>query len=145
MISIEFFVSNKTLEFLAQLGVSILIFNAFVIVLKKAISPKGSSENLIIVSITGYLILGLIGGFLVALLQFLIPNSFSHTTGIELEFPQMIYYSYVTITTLGYGDIIPLTEKSQALALFLTISGQLFLTVIMAINIAKIMKEKLSK
>ena len=105
-------------------------------------SLKGKTQNLILVSITGYLIIGLIGGFLAAGIEHYNPNSFSYTTGMELELFNFIYYGFVTMTTLGYGDIIPITEKSQVLALLLVITGQLFLSVIIAINIAKFIQKK---
>ena len=97
---------------------------------------------MILISITGYLIIGLVGGFLAAGLEFWEVNSYSHSTGMTLDLYSYIYYSFVTMTTLGYGDIIPITEKSQALALMLVLSGQLFLSVIIAINIAKFMQSK---
>jgi hypothetical protein len=48
------------------------------------------------------------------------------------------------MTTLGYGDIIPITRKSQSLALILVLAGQLYLAVIIAINISKFMQKKSS-
>jgi voltage-gated potassium channel Kch len=143
IILLGIFIPNQIFDYISQIGLSVLIIHAFIEVLREAMSLKGKTKNLILVSITGYLIIGLIGGFLSAFLEFIYPNSFYHTTGIELQLYNFIYYGYVTMTTLGYGDIIPVTEKSQALALLLVISGQLFLTVIMAINIAKIMQSKM--
>jgi voltage-gated potassium channel Kch len=142
VIILNFILDNNIFSYAAQVGLSIMIINAFVLVLKEAISLKGETQNMILVSITGYLIIGLIGGFLSAILAYINPNSFYHSTGIELDLYNFIYYGFVTMTTLGYGDIIPITEKSQALALFLVITGQLFLTVIIAINIAKFIQKK---
>jgi len=138
------FFENDLIEFIARFGLSIIIINAFFLVIKEAMSLNGKPENLILVSITGYLILGLIGAFFAALIQEIYPNSFSHTANMELDLYNFIYYSFVTMTTLGYGDIIPTNEKSQAIALFLTISGQLFLTIIIAMNIAKFIQKKKS-
>jgi len=143
VILLNIFIHNPSLDYISQVGLSFLIIHAFVEVLREAMSLKGETKILILVSITGYLIIGLIGGFLTAFLDYIYPNSFYHTTGIELQLYNFIYYGYVTMTTLGYGDIIPITEKSQALALLLVISGQLFLTVIMALNIGKIMQRKM--
>jgi voltage-gated potassium channel Kch len=142
-IIIQFFIGNIVLNYISQIGLSILIIHAFILVLKVAISQKGETKNLILVSITGYLIIGLIGGFLSAILEHIYPNSFYHSREIQMGLYDFIYYGYVTMTTLGYGDIIPVTEKSQALALLLVITGQLFLTVIMALNIAKIIQKKI--
>ena len=141
-IIIDAFLEHDILNYISQIGMSYLIIHAFILVLKEAMSLKGDTKNLILVSITGYLIIGLIGGFLAASLEFLHPNSYTHSTGMTLDLYNYIYYSFVTMTTLGYGDIIPVTEKSQALALMLVISGQLFLSVIIAINIAKFMQKK---
>ncbi|MEM7335407.1 MAG: potassium channel family protein [Chloroflexota bacterium] len=43
-----------------------------------------------------------------------------------------IYYSYSTLTTLGYGDILPITPWARAAATFEAILGVLYITVIMA-------------
>lgn len=142
MIVIDSFIESDVLNYLGQLGISYLIVHAFFKVLKEAMSLKGETKNLILVSITGYLIIGLISGFLAAGLEFIYPNSFYHSNGMALELYNYIYYGFVTTTTLGYGDIIPNTEKAQALALMMVISGQLFLSIIIAINIAKFMQKK---
>ena len=142
IIADAFFVSD-ILNYLAQIGISYLVIHAFIMVLKEAMSFKGDAKNMILVSITGYLIIGLVGGFLAAGMEYIFPNSYYHSTGMILDLYNFIYYSFVTMTTLGYGDIIPITNKSQALALAQVISGQLFLSVIIAINIAKFMQTKL--
>ncbi len=142
LIIVDTFLESNVLNYLAQIGISYLVVHAFIMILKEAMSLKGDAKNMILVSVTGYLIIGLIGGFLAAGLEYLFPESYFHSTGMLLDLYNYIYYSFVTMTTLGYGDIIPITEKSQALALMLVISGQLFLSVIIAINIAKFMQQR---
>ena len=142
LILINIFNDSYRLDAAVQLGVSILIIHAFSLVLTEAIAPKGTRKNMILISITGYLIIGLLGGFLADGLERVIPESYYHSTGIELRLYNFIYYSYVTMTTLGYGDIIPITKKSQSLALILVMAGQLYLAVIIAINISKFMQKK---
>ena len=143
LLVIDTFLESDILNYLSQIGISYLIIHAFILVLKEAMSLSGDTKNLILVSITGYLIIGLVGGFLAAGLDYLQPGSYSHSTGITFDLYTYIYYSYVTMTTLGYGDMIPITAKSQSLALIMVLSGQLFLTVIIAINIAKFMQKKM--
>ena len=144
LIIVDAFLEHDVLNYISQIGLSFLIIHAFVLVLKDAMSLRGDTKNMILISITGYLIIGLVGGLLAAGLEFWEANSYSHSTGMTLDLYSYIYYSFVTMTTLGYGDIIPATEKSQALALMLVLSGQLFLSVIIAINIAKFMQSKRS-
>ena len=142
LIIVDAFLEHNVLNYISQIGLSFMIIHAFFLVLKEAMSLRGDTKNMILISITGYLIIGLVGGFLAAGLEFWEVNSYSHSTGMTLDLYSYIYYSFVTMTTLGYGDIIPITEKSQALALMLVLSGQLFLSVIIAINIAKFMQSK---
>jgi len=143
LIIIDTFLEHDILNYIAQIGLSFLIFYAFILVLKEAMTLNGNTENMILISITGYLIIGLVGGFGVAGLAHFYPDAYTHTTGMKLELFNYIYYSFVTMTTLGYGDIIPVAENSQSLSLLLVISGQLFLSIIIGINIAQFMKRKL--
>ncbi len=52
-----------------------------------------------------------------------------------------IYFSFVTLATLGYGDIVPLTEKAQSLAVVETLMGQMYL----AVNIAALVAIRISQ
>ena len=144
LILFNFFFTSNLLDAGVQLGLSILIIHAFFLVLREAIAPKGTRSNMILISVTGYMIIGLLGGFLAEGIEQSIPGSYHHSTGIDLGLYNFIYYSYVTMTTLGYGDIIPITKKSQSLALMLVLAGQLYLAVIIAINISKFMQKKSS-
>jgi voltage-gated potassium channel Kch len=144
LVLINIFFDSFLLDATIQLGLSALIIHAFFIVLREAVSMEGTRSNMILISITGYMIIGLLGGFLADGLAGTIPESYYHSTGIELGLYNFIYYSYVTMTTLGYGDIIPITKKSQSLALILVLAGQLYLAVIIAINISKFMQKRSS-
>ncbi len=46
--------------------------------------------------------------------------------------PDWIYYSFVTLTTVGYGDMLPLTFSARALSYIETIFGQFYLAVLVA-------------
>ena len=144
LVLFNLFFNSILLDVGVQLGISILIIHAFFLVLREAISLDGTRSNMILISITGYMIIGLLGGFMAEGLEQSIPESYYHSTGIDLGLYNFIYYSYVTMTTLGYGDIIPITKKSQSLALILVLAGQLYLAVIIAINISKFMQKKSS-
>jgi hypothetical protein len=50
---------------------------------------------------------------------------------------EYIYYTFVTFTTLGYGDIIPLQPISKSLALLISISGQIYIAIIIAMLVGK--------
>jgi hypothetical protein len=85
-----------------------------------------------------YFLLAALWGVLYVLVEILAPGSFnlpdsvSLTAGSRFDAGPMMYYSFVTITTLGYGDITPATELARLLALLEAVLGQLFLVILVA-------------
>ncbi len=94
------------------------------------------NQNTINAAICVYLSLGIAWGMSYVLLESLQPRTFTigesaqgDTQHMVLE---MIYYSMVTLTTLGYGDITPQTLLAKNLSALEAIIGQIYLTVLVA-------------
>ena len=67
------------------------------------------------------------------LLELAIPGSFSFPdAAVRNETVRFQYLSFVTITTLGYGDITPVTNKASALTLLEAVIGQIYMVVLVA-------------
>jgi len=81
-----------------------------------------------------YLLLGIIGAVLYSNLFFMFPGSFSGLSehSANLYFPEFLYYSYVTLTTLGFGDIVPISPVAKTMSFMQAIVGQLYLTIMVA-------------
>ena len=96
-----------------------------------------------------YLLIAVIWALLFRLLESMTPGSFAiaHTLGEESRII-FLYYSLVTITTLGYGDITPVTEVARSFAALEAVIGQIYLVVLVArlvgIHIAQSMSERKS-
>lgn len=86
-------------------------------------------------AINVYLMIGVVFAFVYALIEHLQPGSF---TGLEelVNIPDRmlyyIYFSYITMSTLGYGDISPLTPYGMTASYFEAILGQLYLAILLA-------------
>lgn len=80
-----------------------------------------------------YLLFALMWAFIYDVVELLQPDSFA-ISATQMLMPRniFIYYSFVTITTLGYGDIIPVTYIATSLAALEAIAGQLYLVVLVA-------------
>ena len=91
------------------------------------------SAEVICGAIVVYLLMAITWSFIYAFLDRVHPGSFSmasgHSEGAGFIF---LYYSFVTITTLGYGDMIPLTDTAGSFAIVEAVTGQLYLTVLIA-------------
>jgi hypothetical protein len=87
-----------------------------------------------------YMLLGLCWSYAFSMVEFVQPGSFENACEARLgevgctaelgDFPRLIYFSFVTLTTLGYGDIVPTTRAAEGIALMASISGQLFLAIL---------------
>jgi hypothetical protein len=80
---------------------------------------------------TAYLALGLLWAMLYALLELTVPGSF-HGPTAEPHLQDFNYYSYVTLTTTGYGDVVPVSRPARGLAVMEALVGQLYLAVMIA-------------
>jgi hypothetical protein len=81
-----------------------------------------------------YIMLGVIWAQAYRLIEHLHPGSFTGLSGASLAEIQrdLYYYSYVTLTTLGYGDMSPVSPVARSLATTEAIVGQLYLVVLVA-------------
>lgn len=93
-------------------------------------------------SICGYLLIGIVWALVYALIEHLYPGSFKFAEGFVSSHAQSVthpafithfnYFSYVTLTTLGYGDVVPVTDMTRSLAAVEAVSGQLYIAVLIA-------------
>jgi hypothetical protein len=93
-------------------------------------------------ALSSYLLLALIWALLYSTVDILEPGSFSaplvlsagghlKDVGLTVSFPSF-YYSIVTMTTLGYGDIYPVTGPGRTLASGQAVTGQMFIAITLA-------------
>jgi hypothetical protein len=77
-----------------------------------------------------YLLIGLTWGVLYGMLERKMPGSFAY--GKESGIADWIYFSFVTLTTVGYGDITPVARVARSLAVLEALIGQLYPAIIIA-------------
>jgi hypothetical protein len=106
------------------------------------------SPKVILESINGYLLLGLAFSMVIALVMHFNPDAFNFS-GIDAttvdqqgHFGSYVYYAFVTLTTLGYGDVIPKTPGTKSLAIFIAIVGQFYIAIIIATLVSKYLNQK---
>jgi hypothetical protein len=79
-----------------------------------------------------YLLAGLIFAVCYWLLDQTWPASFGVASASDLDLARAIYFSFVTIATLGYGDVVPASDSARGLAILEAVGGQMYLTVLVA-------------
>jgi Ion channel len=95
--------------------------------------PAIDAEH-IYAALSAYLLGGLFFGLLHWAIATAWPGSFSEAGATSAHFPlsTAIYYSFVTLATLGYGDVVPRTEVARGLAVLEAVAGQLYIAVTIA-------------
>ena len=92
-------------------------------------ATKVDAEHLY-AALSAYLLAGIYFGLLYWILEQLIPGTF--TTPTHFSQAGAIYFSFVTLATLGYGDIAPRGDIARGIAIIEGVGGQLFLAVLVA-------------
>jgi hypothetical protein len=119
------------------------IFFIYLLVLKVSIIAGTTSvkKQLIIDSITAYFLLGLAFTTIVTFTASVIPGAYNIQYDAVVDsfepIKEYFYYSFVTLTTTGYGDIVPLSHESKSLAVLIAVSGQLYIAIIIAMLVGK--------
>jgi len=102
------------------------------IILSYLFTEDEITGDVIMGAICVYFLIGLAWAFIFFTLELLQPGSFQMPQGQGIDLTHFSYYSYVTLTTLGYGDITPISTQARSLALLEAIMGQLYLAILVA-------------
>lgn len=122
---------SKWSALLILLLMLISFIGAFKLSVKKILFEGRVDRNKIIGSLSLYLLIGLIWTILYLILLLFDPASFN---GIEIVdwrtvFSKVAYYSFVTLTTLGYGDISPATHIAEFVVYMEAIAGVFYMAI----------------
>lgn len=133
LLKIVYYLSGKDEFFTLYIALSLIfIAQMLVMILKHLLTEKEVTGDLIMGSACAFVLFGLIWAYAYYLLEIFQPNSFK---GIEQQSNDMgdfLYYSFVTLTTLGYGDILAITKQARGLTVLEAITGQLYLAIMVS-------------
>lgn len=130
----EFFVVSK---------IGQALFFVFIVIqlVRQTATARNVSVRVIADSINGYLLVGIIYAIVVTAIVRFQPEAFHFPEGYmdnrELITSKMFYYTFVTYTSTGYGDITPILPATRSLATLISTTGQLYLAIIIAMLVGK--------
>jgi voltage-gated potassium channel len=125
--------------FLGHLCEVLFLLGAAVLIVRSLFAVRELSADSIFGAICGYLFLGLGWAVIYGMIEGVQPGSFELNESLAdlKQSPRPIsdvltYYSFVTLTTVGYGDVVPVTPTARTCAWIEAICGQFYLAVIVA-------------
>ncbi len=126
----------------------IFFIGSFTIAFKQVLFVGDIDSNKIVGSLTLYILLGLIWATIYLLILVTDPQAFSgiDTGSWQETFSRVAYYSFVTLTTLGYGDILPTNHIAEFFVYMEAIVGVFYMAIIVSslisLRLAAIQKTK---
>ena len=105
-------------------------------ILMDVVSPGRITADKIYGAICVYLLIGYAWAFGYAIIEEVQPGSFSGAISVDADYRtvvmQMRYFSFITLTTLGFGDVVPRTPVARTFAILEAVVGQMYLAVLVA-------------
>ena len=130
---LQYITPNKPIAAIGMITGVLFIAIVITNILGFILNSEEVNREVIYAAILLYLMAALMWAFIYTFLEIVDPSSFNidvnQPYGFLLNFQ---YYSLVTITTLGYGDITPVTEVAKAFSVLEAVVGQLYLVVVVA-------------
>jgi voltage-gated potassium channel len=110
---------------------------------EKIVTAQTVRLSVLIASIIVYLLIGICGGFVFMLIENIHPGSIYNLQIENITEPsRFIYFSFTTMSTLGYGDITPVTPPAQSFAIILTVIGQMYTTLVVAMLVGRYLSHR---
>jgi voltage-gated potassium channel len=129
-------------ELLEKLAYVLYLVLVAINLVMEMIKSREVDSEVILSAVAAYVLFGFCGALVTAVILFFEPAAFTiEATDISI-LHQCLYFSFVTITTTGYGDIAPIAPIAKTLAIYLAVFGQLYLTVIISILIGKYLSSR---
>jgi len=144
---LEVFIVNDGMKLAAFF--SFFCFNVFITVfmIRHVARHKNVTVTILINSINCYLLIGILGAVLLAMVEILqdyflqLGSGAINFAGSAAQgFHDYLYFSFVTMTTLGYGDITPVSSLAKSVTILIAVMGQLYLTMLVAMLVGKFLR-----
>lgn len=122
------------LQYFALVTVLIFLFLTCIIAVYDVLFGGSIDINRLVGAACIYLLSGSLWGIVYFLLSVVAPGSFQGIVGETWseQLNEFTYHSFVTLTTLGYGDVTPVLPVARSLCYLEAVLGQLYLTVLVA-------------
>ncbi|WP_296325197.1 ion channel [Winogradskyella sp.] len=113
-------------------------------IIKQVWQAERVTKNVIMGLMSGYISLGFLAFFLFMSIELTNPGAFvgalMETNDITLKSDGILYYAYITLLTIGYGEIVPTIPVAQKAAILVGLMGQFYLVIITAVVVEKYIK-----
>jgi hypothetical protein len=129
-----FLLGGEVFNELSFLFATLLLALVSLLLFLSLFKTREVTSDIIWQAISVYLLLGLTWACLFAFMESLNPGSFRDSVNpdVAMSFSTLVYYSFVTLATLGYGDILPTTQVARGLVILEVLMGVLYMAILIS-------------
>ena len=139
----EVLTEGDSFSALARLTIVLLIMAMPVVILARIMRHPVVTGETVMGAICVYLLVGLVFSIGYQLIDRIDDAAFAGVA--DGNWPDMHYFSFVTLTTLGYGDITPTTNFARSIAVFEAVVGNVFLVTLVAFLVGNLGRQRHSR
>src|SRR5574341_284303 len=132
---VQQFAGAELLPLLVVGGSALLLYaSTTIFVLWRVLRSERVTGDTLCGAIAVYLMIGLTWSLGYLLLEYLQPGSYQLAGGgtRRATGKDLLYFSYVTLATLGYGDVVPITDGARSLAVLEGLCGTIYMAILVA-------------
>jgi len=130
---LDFLLQNPVTSWTSKIVIVLFLGYAVIAILLYLARQEEVTPDMIMAAASEYMLIGVLWASFYFLIETINPGSFNVSTE-QMDRSGFLYFSFVTLTTTGYGDILPVSDQARSLATLEMITGQLF----MAITVARL-------
>jgi hypothetical protein len=135
------FRSNPTLEIISAISACVFLGVTVIALVSRLFSVRTVTVETISAAICAYLLMAIAWAYAFAVIELRHPGSFSATllqrvpgnsSPLLASLHTFLYYSFVCLTTTGFGDISPVSDGARSLSVMEAVFGQLYVAILIA-------------
>ena len=109
------------------------------VIIGSIFSQRRVTLDLIYGAVLGYILIGVSWALIFCCIELFVADSFSFSSEVTLsdKTGALIYFSFVTLTTLGYGDVLPVTAFAKTVAYLEAITGVMYPAILISTLVGK--------
>jgi voltage-gated potassium channel len=128
---LAFFLQTAVMSWVSIIAIVLFLGYAVVTILFYLIRQEEVTADMMMAGASEYILIGVLWAYFYILIETASPGSFNFT-GAKMDRSGFLYFSFVTLTTTGYGDVLPVSVQARSLAMLEMLTGQLFIAMTVA-------------
>ena len=116
---------------------SVFCFIVTLRIFRKVLGSKRVTPELLAATMCGFVLLGMVGTFMFVIIDLVQPGAFAHVPSGTASVQGLNYFSFITLLTVGYGDIVPLSNVARKATMLLGLLGHFYDLFVVSVIVGK--------